>query len=107
MVARLDLGHYPDLVAERRARAVKLTRWGRPAWQVARDLDVAERTVQRYLADERAGRPVGKQPGEAARRRAAELIPMLERGMSERAIARECGVNKSTVFRWKKILAVA
>lgn len=47
-------------VARRRARVLQLSALGLSAREVAREMNLSPRTVQRYRDNERAGRPIGK-----------------------------------------------
>jgi len=53
-----------EATLERRERILELHKAGRVGWQIAFDLNINVRTVQRHLAAIRAGKPVGT-PGPA------------------------------------------
>lgn len=48
------------LIAQRRERVVWMTRWGMSAAEIARDLDVSVRTVQRMRQSARLDLPIGR-----------------------------------------------
>lgn len=104
MAPRPELPHTRDAVAERRARVMELTRCGWPAWQIAFEMRVTERTVQRYRDNERTGRPPGKPPWQPDPNRLKQIELLMRRGFSERAMARLLQVNKSTIYRYKQVL---
>jgi hypothetical protein len=51
-----------DTVARKRARIMALTRLGWSAREVAREMRMSDRQVQRHRSAYRAGRPAGKPP---------------------------------------------
>lgn len=47
-------------VARRRTRVLQLSALGLSAREIAREMNLSPRTVQRYRDNKRAGRPIGK-----------------------------------------------
>lgn len=91
---------------ERREEIVRLSRAGRVAWQIAWDLRISQRTVERHLSAQRRGRQPGKRGPRAkngislARLARWEAVAQARgRGLSYRKIAAELDLTARTVRR--------
>ena len=77
------------------------TRLGWKAYEIAFELRISERTVQRYRDNERAGRPPGNPP---IQRRTLERAPQIRRlaemGYGNCQIADKIGMSPRTVRRY-------
>lgn len=92
-------------VVERRARITQLTRLGWPAWQIAFELGLSVRTVQRHRMYARAGVAGRNFQAHVIERRDA-VRAMLEQGLGPYAIARKLGCSPATVYRDRYLLSV-
>lgn len=108
MAPRIGHALARDAVAERRERVMELHRSGRYAWQIAYDTNMSIRTVQRYIAAERAGRPPGKQTTRTVRERLPVVARMLADGQRPSQIGRALGLSAGAVRhymrRWPEAL---
>lgn len=101
-----------DSVTERRERILELTRQGRCAWQIAFDLGLSERTVQRHRGQAASGRPVwDRRRGftEATLAKMRILNEMDAQGKPTREIAAALGYRPESVRtlrnRWRRAAA--
>lgn len=98
MAPRPDLSGKRDAVAERRARVMELTQRGWKAYEIAYEMRLTVRTVQRYRDNERAGRPAGLPLASPTVQQLA-VMPLIEQGLTIRAIVAKTGVCARTVSR--------
>lgn len=70
-----------------------------PAWKIAFDMGVSERTVQRHRDHARIGRPIGKQHSPAILARIAEVRALRARNFGYQEISERLGISRRAARR--------
>lgn len=91
-------GTSQDAILERRERIVELSRRGRMGWQIAFDLGLSTRTVQRHLRKARGGEPDTRCGVDYAARR-AKGAALFADGYSRPEIAKILGISLRAAYR--------
>jgi DNA-binding NarL/FixJ family response regulator len=97
MAPRTDMSSAVDAVLDRRQMAMNLRRRGYYAWQIAHELRISRRTVQRYIADERAGRPPGRPLSPETHALIKQIAIMREQGLLQKEIGRRLGKTSRAI----------